>query len=155
MQCGRPGFNPWVRKISWRRKWQPTPVFLPGKSHGCSSLVGYSPWARKESDTTELLHFLSFLLSFFPLPFLNPAWTSGSSWFTYYWSLVWRTLSITLLTCEMSSLNIHGSTNPGLFSIVNAKSSEVCCICGCRPLDTEEAWTQRCDFKLGADFWLS
>ena len=37
------GFNPWVRKIPWRRKWQPTPVFLPGKSHGQRSLVGYSP----------------------------------------------------------------------------------------------------------------
>jgi len=36
------GFNPWVRKISWRRKWQPTPVFLPGKSHGQWNLVGYS-----------------------------------------------------------------------------------------------------------------
>ena len=41
-----------------RRKWQPTPVFLPGKSHGQRSLVGYSPWGRKESDTTERLHFL-------------------------------------------------------------------------------------------------
>ena len=51
------GLNFWVRKISWRRKWQPTPVFLPGESHGWSSLVGYSPWGRKESDTTERLHF--------------------------------------------------------------------------------------------------
>ena len=57
--CERPGFNPWVRKISWRRKWQPTPIFLPGKSHGQRNLVGYSPWGRKESDTTEQLHFLS------------------------------------------------------------------------------------------------
>ena len=40
-------------------KWQPTPVLLPGKSHGRRSLVGYSPWGRKESDTTERLHFLS------------------------------------------------------------------------------------------------
>ena len=37
------GFDPWVRKIPWRRKWQPTPVFLPGESHGQRSLVGYSP----------------------------------------------------------------------------------------------------------------
>ena len=58
-QCRRHGFDPWVRKISWRRKWQPTPVFLPGKSHGWRNLVGYSPWGRKESDTTERLHFLS------------------------------------------------------------------------------------------------
>ena len=52
-----PGFDPWVGKIPWRRKWQPTPVLLPGKFHGQRSLVGYSPWGRKESDTTERLHF--------------------------------------------------------------------------------------------------
>ena len=40
-------------KIPWSRKWQPTPVFLSGKVHGQRSLVGYSPWCRKESDTTE------------------------------------------------------------------------------------------------------
>ena len=45
--------DPWVGKISWRRAWQPTPVFLPGKSHGQRSLVGYSQYGRKESDTTE------------------------------------------------------------------------------------------------------
>ena len=50
------GFNPWVGKIPWRRKWQPTPVFLPGESQGQRSLAGYSPWGRKELDTTEQLH---------------------------------------------------------------------------------------------------
>ena len=40
-------FDPWVGKIPWRRKWQPTPVFLPGKSHGQRSLVGFSPWDRR------------------------------------------------------------------------------------------------------------
>ena len=53
LQCGRPRFNPWVGKIPWRRKWQPTPVLLPGESHGWKSLVGYNPWGRKESDMTE------------------------------------------------------------------------------------------------------
>ena len=57
--CGRPGFDPWVGKIPWRRKWQPTPVFLPGKSHGWRSLAGYSSWGHKESDTTKWFHFLS------------------------------------------------------------------------------------------------
>ena len=57
LQCGRPGFEPWVGKIPWRRKRQSTPVLLPGKSHGQRSLVGYSLWGRKESDTTEQLHF--------------------------------------------------------------------------------------------------
>ena len=42
-----------VRKIAWRRKWQPTPVFLPGESHGWRNLEGYSPWGRKESDVTK------------------------------------------------------------------------------------------------------
>ena len=51
-------FNPWVGKIPWRRKWQPTLVLLPGKSHGQRSLVGYSPWGHKESDTTEWLYLL-------------------------------------------------------------------------------------------------
>ena len=55
----------WVGKIPWRRKWQPTPVLLPGKSHGWRSLEGYSPWGRKESDTTERLHF-HFSLSLTP-----------------------------------------------------------------------------------------
>ena len=53
LQCGRPGFDPWVGRIPWRREWQPTPVLLPGKFHGWRSLVGYSPWGHKESDTTE------------------------------------------------------------------------------------------------------
>ena len=55
LQCGRPGFDPWVGKILWRRQWHPTPVFSPGESHGRRSLAGYSPWGRKESDTTERL----------------------------------------------------------------------------------------------------
>ena len=50
-------FDPWVGKIPWRRKWQPNPIFLPGESHGLRSLAGYSPQRRKESDTTERLHF--------------------------------------------------------------------------------------------------
>ena len=50
-----PRFDPWVGKIPWRREWQPTPVFLPGESHGQKSLAGYSPWGRKESDMAERL----------------------------------------------------------------------------------------------------
>ena len=56
-QCSRHkgcGFHPWIGKIPWRRAWQPTPVFLPGESHGQRSLVGYSLWGRQESDTTEV-----------------------------------------------------------------------------------------------------
>ena len=52
-QFRRPRFNPWVGKIPWRRKSQPTPVFLPGEFHGQRSLAGCSPWGHKESDMTE------------------------------------------------------------------------------------------------------
>jgi len=55
-KCRRQGFDPWVRKIPWSRKWQPTPVFLPGKFHGQRSLVGYSAWSCKELDMTEHTH---------------------------------------------------------------------------------------------------
>ena len=48
-----PGFNSWIGKIPWRRAWQPTPVFLPGKFHGQRSLEGYSPQGCTESDRTE------------------------------------------------------------------------------------------------------
>ena len=50
------GSNPRVSKIPWRRKLEPTPVLLPGKFHGQKSASGYSPWDRKESDTTEHSH---------------------------------------------------------------------------------------------------
>ena len=53
-------FDPWVRKMPWRSEWQRTPVFLSGKFHGLRSLVGYSPWGRKESDMSEQLAFSLF-----------------------------------------------------------------------------------------------
>ena len=51
-QFRRHGFNPWVGKIPWSRKWQHTPVFWSGKSHGQRNLTGYSPQGHKESDMT-------------------------------------------------------------------------------------------------------
>ena len=53
LQCRRPGFDPWVEKIPWRRAWQTTPVFLPRESHEQRSLASYGPWGRKEVDMTE------------------------------------------------------------------------------------------------------
>ena len=47
LQCGRLRFDPWIRKIPWRREWQPTPVFLPGESHEQRNLAGYSPWESR------------------------------------------------------------------------------------------------------------
>ena len=55
-QFRRCEFDPWVGKVPWRRKWQPTRVFLPGDFHGQRSLTGYSPWHHKESDMTEWLN---------------------------------------------------------------------------------------------------
>jgi len=55
-QCRRRRFEPWVRKIPWRRKWHPTPVFLLRKSHGDRNLAGYIPWGCKELDTIEQLN---------------------------------------------------------------------------------------------------
>ena len=49
-------FDPWVGTTPWRRKWQPTPVFLPGKSHGQRSLASCRPWGPKELDATEHVH---------------------------------------------------------------------------------------------------
>ena len=55
-QRRRRGFDPWVGKIPWRRKWQPAPVSLPGESHGQRSLAGYSPWGHEKSDISERVH---------------------------------------------------------------------------------------------------
>jgi len=48
LRKGSPGFDPWVRKIPWRREWKPTPVFLPGECHGQRSLAAYSPRGYKD-----------------------------------------------------------------------------------------------------------
>ena len=61
-QRRKPGFDPWVGKIPWRRAWQPTPVFWPGESHRQRSLAGYSPWGHEESDTTEWLTLWLFII---------------------------------------------------------------------------------------------
>ena len=100
-----------VREVLWRRKWQPTPVLLPRKPHGRRSLVSVG-LRRVEHDWATSLFFLSFFMilwilaiwSLVPLPFLASGRTSGSSWFTYCWSLAWRLLSITLLACGISAI---------------------------------------------------
>ena len=88
-QFRRPGFDPWVGKILWKREWLSIPVFLPGEFHGQRSLVGYSPWSHKELDITEQLtlslHFQIMLDS------LSPLWETelavGKSW--TLWDLRW------------------------------------------------------------------
>ena len=88
-QCRRCGLDPWVRKIPWRRKQQPSPVFLPGKSHGHRSLAGYSSWGQERVGrifymanyfSRHFLHIIQILPSFFRkiptshsgIPTLNP-----------------------------------------------------------------------------------
>ena len=69
-QCrrlNRCGFSPLVGKIPWRRKWQPSPVFLPGEPHGQRCMVGYSPWGHKELDTTEHVWMLTYKNLQFPV----------------------------------------------------------------------------------------
>ena len=63
-------------KITWRRKWQSTPVLLPGKSHGQRSLAGYSPWGHKESDTTMIKRLSAGLWSWLSKG-QNQVWTRG------------------------------------------------------------------------------
>ena len=55
LQCKRPRFTSWVGQVPWRRKWQPTPVFLPGESHRQRSLAGYSPLTHQELDMAEAI----------------------------------------------------------------------------------------------------
>ena len=86
----------------WRRQWQPTPVLLPGKSHGRKSLVGCSPWGREESDTTEWLHFPfslsyigkgngnSFQCSCLENPRDGGAWWAAFDWVAQSWTRLKR-----------------------------------------------------------------
>ena len=64
LQCRRPGFDSWVGKIPWRRKWQSTPALLSGKSHGRRNLIGYSPWVAKSRTWLSDFTFHSFVVSF-------------------------------------------------------------------------------------------
>ena len=94
---------------SWRRQWHPTPVLLPGKSHGRRSLVGSSPWGRSESDTTEWLHF-QFSLSCFGKGNGNPLQCSclenprdGRAW----WAAVYGVTQSQTWLKWLSSNRIH------------------------------------------------
>jgi len=78
----RHGFSPWVGKIPWRRKWEPTPVFWPGQSHGQRSLMGYSPrdWKRIRHDLMTEYEYSNFILTEFSVfLFLLPAACPGQN----------------------------------------------------------------------------
>ena len=95
-QFRTPGFNPWVRKIPWRREWQPAPVFLPRELHEQRSLVGYHPWGCKESDMTEGL-----TLS---VPFFCISYISVNK--SYLFFSFWRTLLCRQNLCAFTSLQM-------------------------------------------------
>ena len=76
LQCRRPGFDPWVGKIPWRRERLPTPVFWPGEFHGL-----YSPWGHKESDPTEQLSLTHSFHSIYVLQFIHSFVDGHLDWF--------------------------------------------------------------------------
>ena len=104
--------------VNWRRQWQPTPVFLPGKSHGWRSLVGCSPWGREESDATELFHF-QFSLSCIWEGNGNPLQCSclenprdgGAWWATFYGVAQSRTGLKRLSSSKNSKLSLPRKQN--------------------------------------------
>ena len=101
------------KHIYWRRQWHPTPVLLPGKSHGRRSLVGYSPWGREESDTTERLHF-PFSLSCIGEGNGNPLHCSclenprdGGVWWVAVYGVAQSRTRLTRLSSSSSSKHIY------------------------------------------------
>ena len=121
-RCRRHGFHSWVRKAPWRRKWQPTPVFLPGESHGWRSLVGYSPRGRKwMKGVNRYKHHISMVT-------IVNIWKTHSTWFHNVFQrnrfqnqviLVWRwshsAMSNSLWPHEMYGPHGPGSTIHGIF----------------------------------------
>ena len=99
LQCRRSRFCPWVRKILWRREWQPTPVFLLGELHGQRSLAGYSPWGGKKSDMTE--------------------WLTHTHFFTVLSTVLWHWTYYPLNDKEVSDLAHSEITNPYLLRSEN------------------------------------
>ena len=99
------------KSLNWRRQWQPTPVLLPGKSHGRRSLVGCSPWNHEESDTTELLHF-DFSLSCIGEGNGNPLQCSclenprdGGAWWAAIYGIAQSRTQVKQLSSSSKSLN--------------------------------------------------
>ena len=80
--AGKPGFTPWVRKMPW--EWLPAPVFLPGEFQEQRSLVGYSPWGHKESETTEWLS-LYLTSNLITLNFLKLCFALSEPWAGVCW----------------------------------------------------------------------
>ena len=107
--CRRHGFDPWVREIPWRRKWQPTPIVVQGKSHGQKSLAGYSPWVHKEWDTERLSTAQCYLVCFFfkslfiVLQGLKSIWVIGISMMSIFFFRLNRSMPFLLISFSFVS----------------------------------------------------
>ena len=112
-QCKGCEFDPWVGKIPWKRQWQPTEVFLPGKSYGQRSLAGYSPWGDKESETTEQLKKntrSSIVLLGIPLGgFLEGSWMGAAH--QKDWDMI-RNLAKLIQYCKVKKKKNHDIFSP-------------------------------------------
>ena len=109
--CKRLRFDPWVGKIPWGRTWQPTPVILPGESHGQRSLVGCSPWGCKESPVTEHLH-----SSVCEKPNVGLSWLK---------SRLWRGLHSLLEALKGKSVSVFAVSRGAHFSFSTFKSKNM------------------------------
>ena len=110
-RCQKLGFNPWVGKIPWRRKWQPTPVFLPGESYGWRSLAGYSPCGHIESDMTEHACISCYILVCVCM--LSRVWLFATPWTVIHQApLSMRILQARILYCH--ALLQGDLPNPGI-----------------------------------------
>ena len=99
--------HPWVWKIPWSRKWQPTPAFLPGESHGQKSLAGYSPWGRRVRHdwATERTHTHRhiFIIRTFHRRYHNPHFTERNEFRKVKWCAQWLQCSREGQFCELNA----------------------------------------------------
>ena len=118
LQCRRPGFDPWVGKVPWRRAWQPTPVFLVGESPGTEELAGYNPWGCKESDTTERLNWTEVNWSSYSL-----ITNYHNQWLHYVLCFV---AQLCLTLCDPMDYSLPGFSVHGEFSRQESSSGLPC-----------------------------
>ena len=104
LQCRRPRFDSWVEMISWRRKWQPTPGFLPGECHGQKSLAGYDTWGCKE---TRLSNSHLNLQEYFVKPLYNIITRILTSISSTNLDQACLVLPIFICVCSLSSTQIY------------------------------------------------
>ena len=135
----RCSFNPWVGKIPWRRAWQPTPVFLPGKSHGQRSLAGYSPWSHSVWHNWEHTHIAE-----------PRVWKCSCHCPMVVQALVAAVCSaspvVPTTICKMFTPTFSGAGSYALFSLVsqvwfwNSSDSYVCSLISILPTNSLSFW---------------